>query len=816
MNSLLDRLGKEWLFCDGGSGTILQSWGLKPGELPETWNLTHPEKIVKLHQDYFEAGADVVVTNTFGANGLKFPDHAELKKIVTTAVEHAKTARHNAGRDEDAYVALDIGPTGKLLQPLGDLSFDRAVELFAEVVRIGAEAGCDLISIETMNDAYEVKAAVLAAKENCDLPIFCTTTYDADGKLLTGAPVEGVVALLEGLGVNALGVNCSLGPDQMLPIAKRLVDAASIPVIVNPNAGLPRVEDGRTVYDVGPEEFAGVMEQIADLGIQVAGGCCGTTPDHIRLLRERILKNHPFKAPTAKHRTVVTSFSQVVEIGKKPVVIGERINPTGKKKFQASLKNHDIEAILQVGLAEEDQGADILDVNVGIPEIDEPQMMQDVVTSLQSVTGLPLQIDTSDPAALERALRYYNGKPMVNSVNGKEENIEAVMPIVKKYGGVLVGLVLDEGGIPETAEGRVAIARKIYEAADRYGISRDDIVIDGLTMTVSSDQSAGKTTLETIRRIHDDFHGHTILGVSNVSFGLPARELLNAAFLTMAIQNGLSCAIINPGNEVMMQAFRASCALLDEDPQCMDFIGHYTGYVSSAKRKQGAQGEEAKAAAASASKEGASPAGSALQDAIQRGMKESAASLTVEELKTRDGLAIINEDLIPALDVVGQGFENKTVFLPQLLMSAEAANAAFDEIKKTMQGAPQEKKAKVILATVKGDIHDIGKNIVKVIMENYGYEVLDLGKDVPPETIVDTAIKENVPLVGLSALMTTTVGAMEETIKQLREKKPDTKVMVGGAVMTQEYADQIGADFYGKDAMATVRYAESLYGSNKE
>ena len=808
MKPLLDRLGKEWLFCDGGSGTILQANGLQPGELPETWNLSHKERIVKLHRDYFEAGADIVVTNTFGANALKFPDHEELRQIVTNAVTLAKQARKEVGREDDAYVALDLGPTGKLLEPLGDLSFDRAVELFSEVVRYGAEAGCDLVSIETMNDSYEVKAAVLAAKESCDLPVFATTTYDTDGKLLTGAPVEGVVALLEGLGVNALGVNCSLGPAQMLPIAQRLVNAASIPVIVNPNAGLPRVEDGKTVYDVGPEEFASIMEQIADLGIQVAGGCCGTTPAHIHLLKERILKNHPFKPQTHKHRTVVTSFSQVVEIGPRPVVIGERINPTGKKKFQEALKNHDIESILQVGLSEEDQGADILDVNVGIPKIDEPAMMQEVVTRLQGVTGLPLQIDTSDPKALERALRYYNGKPMVNSVNGKAENIEAVMPIVKKYGGVLVGLVLDEAGIPETADGRLAIAKKIYAAADRYGISRDDIVIDGLTMTISSDQSAAATTLETIRRVRDELHGHTILGVSNVSFGLPARELINANFLTMAIQNGLSCAIINPGNEVMMQAFRTSCALLGMDPQCMNFIAHYSGYVSSAKR---AAGQAQQAASSAAKAEG----GSALQDAIRRGMKESAASLTIEALKTRDGLSIINEDLIPALDVVGNEFEKKIVFLPQLLMSAEAANAAFDEIKKTMTGAPQKKKAKVILATVKGDIHDIGKNIVKVIMENYGYEVIDLGRDVPPETIVDTAIRENVPLVGLSALMTTTVVAMEETIKQLHEKKPDTKVMVGGAVMTQEFADQIGADFYGKDAMASVRYAESMFGDDK-
>ncbi len=812
--NLRERLGREWLFFDGGTGTILQEKGLKPGELPETWNLSHEDAIYDLYMGYLKAGSNIFNTNTFGANALKYPDN--LKDIVEAAVRIAKKARQDSGREDDAYIALDIGPTGKLLEPLGDLSFDRAVELFGETIRYGAAAGADLVLIETMNDSYEAKAAVLAAKENCDLPVLITTTYDEQGKLLTGASVEAVVALLEGLHVDALGVNCSLGPRQMMPIIERLVAAASVPVIVNPNAGLPRTEDGRTVFDVGPEEFAGYMAEIADLGAQMLGGCCGTTPEHIRQTIAAVSEK-PYPVPTPKNRTYVTSFSQAVEIGPKPVIIGERINPTGKKKFKEALRNSDIEYILQEGLREEDQGAHILDVNVGLPEIDEPSMMETVIKRLQGVTGLPLQIDTTDPIALEKALRYYNGKPMVNSVNGKQENIEMVFPLVRKYGGVLVGLALDEDGIPETADGRIAVAKKIYDAADRYGVPRKDLVIDGLAMTISSDTSSALTTLETLRRIRDELHGYSILGVSNISFGLPAREIINANFFTMAIQSGLSCAIINPGNDAMMRAYRASCALLNMDEQCMDYIEAYKDLKLPAAGAAVGGNAPGNGAASSASTGVAAGSKSAtggvlsLQDAVKRGMKESAASATKEALQTRDGLTIINEDLIPALDVVGQGFEAKTVFLPQLLMSAEAAKAAFEVIKQSMAGKPQEIKAKVILATVKGDIHDIGKNIVKVMMENYGYDVIDLGKDVPPELIVQTALEQNVQLVGLSALMTTTVVSMEETIKLLRKEKPDCKVAVGGAVMTQEYADAIGADFYGKDAMATVRYADSLF-----
>ena len=805
---LLERLGKEWLVFDGGTGSILQSKGLRGGELPETWNLIRPEDIIDLHCGYLRAGCDIFNTNTFGANALKFPDN--LEAIVTAAVNNAKEARRRAGR-EDAFVALDIGPTGKLLEPLGDLPFERAVELFGEVVRYGSRAGADLVLIETMSDSYEAKAAVLAARENCSLPVCITVTFDEKGKLLTGGSVDSTVALLEGLRVDALGVNCGLGPEQMIPIVRRLTEVCSVPVIVNPNAGLPRTEGGRTVYNVGPEEFAGWMEKIAEMGVQAVGGCCGTTPEHIRLTAERVRKM-PFREQTRKNRTVVSSFSQCVEIGARPVIIGERINPTGKKKFKQALREGDIEYILREGLRQEDSGAHILDVNVGLPEIDEPAMMVSVVQKLQSVLALPLQIDTTDPEALERGMRIYNGKPMVNSVNGKKESIETVFPLVRKYGGVLVALVLDEDGIPSDAEGRIRIARRIYEAADRYGVPREDIVIDGLAMTISSDNTSALVTLETLRRVRDELHGHTILGVSNISFGLPRRSVINSYFLAMALQSGLNAAIMNPGNEEMMESYRAYCALAGLDPQCMGFIEAYAGTQDRAPAAK-APAAPAGASDGAAGRASAALAGAMrLNESVVRGMAQSAAEAARKALADTSALELINRDLIPALDHVGKGFEKGTVFLPQLLMSAEAAKAAFEVIKETLQGQTQKVKGRIILATVKGDIHDIGKNIVKVMLENYGYEVIDLGKDVAPETVVETAIRENIALVGLSALMTTTVVSMEETIRLLHEKKPDTKVVVGGAVMTQEYADAIHADCYAKDAMATVHFAEEVFG----
>ena len=788
---LTERLGREWLFFDGGTGTILQERGLTAGELPETWNLTRPEvELIAVHRAYLDAGSDIICANTFGANALKFPQN--LREIVEAGIRNAQQARREAGR-EDAYIALDVGPTGRLLQPMGDLPFEQAVEVFGDVVRIGAAAGADLVLIETMSDSYEAKAAVLAAKENCDLPVLVTTIFDEKGKLLTGGTVDSVVAMLEGLRVDALGVNCGLGPKQMLPIVRRLTEVSSLPIIVNPNAGLPRSENGKTVYDIDADEFADLMEQIADLGVQALGGCCGTTPVHIRKMIERC-KNHYFVPPVPKHRTVVSSFSQAVEIGVKPVIIGERINPTGKSKFKAALRENNIEYILSEGLTQEDNGAHILDVNVGLPEIDEPAMMERVVTKLQGVTALPLQIDTSDTAAMERGMRLYNGKPMINSVSGKQESMQAVFPLVRKYGGVVVGLTLDENGIPDTAEGRVQIAKRIYDTAAQYGIAAEDIVIDGLAMTISSDSHSALTTLETIRRVRDELGGRTILGVSNISFGLPQREIINANFFTMALQNGLSCAIINPNADAMMRAYRAFLALTDQDPQCADYIAAY--------------GNQPAAAAVQATSDAAMPLG----ESIERGLQTRAAEAAKQALISIPPLELVNTELIPALDRVGKGFEAGTVFLPQLLMSAEAAKAAFEVVKDAMRGETQAVRGKIILATVKGDIHDIGKNIVKVLLENYGYQVIDLGKDVAPEVILDTVRQEQVLLVGLSALMTTTVVSMEQTIRLLHDKAPEAKIVVGGAVLTQEYADSIGADCYAKDAMATVHYADQVFG----
>ncbi|MGI6511174.1 MAG: homocysteine S-methyltransferase family protein [Catenisphaera adipataccumulans] len=791
MKSLRSRLGKEWLFCDGGTGTSLQALGLAGGELPERWNQTHPDRIRALHEDYLKAGCDIINTNTFGLNTLKFP--GEVESLTAAAVHLAQEAKERTGR-EDAYIALDIGPTGKLLKPMGDLDFEEAVALFAETIRAGAQAGADLVLIETMSDSYESKAAVLAAKENCSLPVLITNIYNENGKLMTGGTPETVVAMLEGLGVDAVGVNCGFGPQEMIPIVKRLTACASVPVIVNPNAGLPKQIKGRTVYDLGAEEFAQTMVDIAKLGVQVVGGCCGTTPDYIKRARELVLKHVPFRPIEPKHRAVICSGSQLAEIGPKPLLIGERINPTGKKRLKQALREHDLNYILQQGLAQEEAGADVLDVNIGLPELDEPAMMAEVTTALQSVTTLPLQLDSSDPDALERGMRLYNGKPMINSVNGKAESMAAVFPLIKKYGGVCVGLALDENGIPDSADGRIAIAKKIYAKAAEYGIAPEDIVIDGLAMTVSSDSRSALITLETIRRVRDELQGHSILGVSNISFGLPQRQIINAHFLTLAMQDGLSCAIMNPNNAEMMKSVRAYMALMNLDENCLQYIQAYS-------EQETAPPVQTKTAYT-------------LSQCIQKGLAEQAAEATRSKLATTDGLTLINEEMIPALDLVGKGFEKGTIFLPQLLMAAEAAKAAFAVIKESMAGQPRETKGKVILATVKGDIHDIGKNIVKVMLENYGYEVIDLGKDVPPETIVQTAVDQQIKLVGLSALMTTTVVSMEETIKMLHTVKPDTKVVVGGAVLTEEYAEMIHADAYAKDAMATVRYADQVFGAD--
>ena len=814
--SILDEIKVRRLYCDGGMGSLLQAAGLAAGELPERWNLSHPEVITDVHRKYLAAGADIMTTNTFGANRLKYDGDGELKAIVEAAVANAKKAVEEAGR---GYVALDLGPTGKLLKPLGDLPFETAVSLYKEVVSIGAAAGADLVLIETMSDSYELKAAVLAAKEagfkpetGERLPIFATVIYDEKGKLLTGGNVESTVALLEGLGVDVLGVNCGLGPEQMKGIVKDILEVSSTPVLVNPNAGLPRSENGKTVYDVDPKDFAAVMEEIVKMGAVITGGCCGTTPDHIHAMVE-LTKDIPVLMPEKKHRTVISSYSQAVVFDKKTIIIGERINPTGKSKFKQALRDHNLEYILREGVTQQDNGADVLDVNVGLPEIDEPSMMEDVVKELQAVIDLPLQLDTSSAEAMERGLRVYNGKPLINSVNGKKEVMEQIFPLVAKYGGVVVGLCLDEDGIPETAEGRIAVGKKIIETAATYGIGPEDIILDGLCMTVSSDSQGAIVTLETLRKIRDELGGKSVLGVSNISFGLPQREIINGAFFTMAMESGLSAAIINPNSEAMMRAYYSFNALMNLDPQCSQYISIYSGQTAGLGQTigKGGGGSNGSGTAGNGSA-GAGSTGS-LGNAIERGLKEVAVESVTALLKEKEALDVINEEIIPALDHVGKGFEKGTVFLPQLLMSAEAAKAAFEVIKNAMAGSgeAQEKKGTIILATVKGDIHDIGKNIVKVLLENYSYDVIDLGKDVPPETVVEEAVSRHVPLVGLSALMTTTVPSMEETIKQLRENAPWVKVMVGGAVLTQEYADTIGADAYCKDAMASVHYAETVF-----
>ena len=804
--NIRERLGKELLFLDGGMGTLLQAEGLAPGELPETWNIEHPEKVEAIHRRYYEAGSDVVLANTFGANVCKFhDDRYTVEEVIRAGIANAKRAGEQIGKE--TYVALDMGPTGKLLKPMGDLDFDDAYEAFAEAVRYGEKYGADLIHIETMSDTYEVKAAILAAKENSSLPVFVTMIFDERGKLLTGGDVPSVVAMLEGLRVDALGLNCGLGPKQMLPILNDLRRYTSLPIIVKPNAGLPKQKNGETYYDVEPDEFARIMQEVVKEGACVIGGCCGTTPEHIKKLVEEC-KELPLREIEKKHDTIVSSYGQAVILDDMPRIIGERINPTGKKKFKEALKNEDMDYILKEAITQQDKGAHILDVNVGLPDIDEVAMMEKVVKELQRVTSLPLQIDTVDGKAMERAMRIYNGKPMINSVNGKQVSMDEVFPLVRKYGGVVVGLTIDEEGIPKDAEGRVRVAGKIINEAAKYGIDKKDIVIDVLTMTISSEKDGAKVTLEALKRVREEFGVRTVLGVSNISFGLPRRPIVNSYFYAMAMQNGLTAGIINPSSEDMMKAYRSYNALMGFDENCTNYISTYAGTTETVT----VQASQAAAAAGNAPK--AAGVEMTLKYAIERGLKEEAHHITRDLIGTREPLDIIQEELIPALNVVGEGFEKGTVFLPQLLMSADAAKIAFAVIKDVLasSGQEEEKKEKIILATVKGDIHDIGKNIVKVLLENYGFDVIDLGKDVPPEAIVEKAVEENVTLVGLSALMTTTVVSMEETIKLLREKKPDCKVMVGGAVLNQDYADMIGADFYGKDAMQSVHYAQKFFG----
>ena len=790
--TILEKIKNGFTYFDGGTGTVLQKKGLKAGELPEEWNITHREEIIDLHLSYINAGSHIINTNTFGANILKF-EKTHLEEVITAAVENALEAKKRSGRD-DVWIALDIGPSGKLLKPYGTLDFEDAVSVFAETVKIGTDKGIDLINIETMTDAYETKAAVLAAKENSNLPVFTSNVYDEKGKLMTGADAKAMVALLEGLGVSALGLNCSLGPGEMKDIAKEICCYASVPVIVKPNAGLPETVGGETVYNVLPTDFASEMAEIAKNGAVILGGCCGTNPDYITALVEKT-KNIKSVEIEDKNLTLVSSCTHAVEIGKKPVIIGERINPTGKKLFKEALRNHDIDYIMNEAFSQQEKKCHILDVNVGLPEIDEKSLLTEVVDSLQAVIDLPLQIDTSDIDAMESAMRRYNGKPMINSVNGKQDCMDRIFPLVKKYGGVVVGLTLDENGIPDTAEERIEIAKKLFNEAGKYGIAKKDIIIDPLTLTVSTGSENARITLKAVNGLKE-LGVNTVLGVSNISFGLPERQNINSGFYFLALNAGLDAAIINPKSEEMMKAYYSFCALMGYDDNFLDYIE----FASDAKKAEAPIEENTNDMFL-------------LRTAVLRGQGKKAATAAETLLKEMKPTELIDTILIPALNEVGQDFEKNKLFLPQLLMSADAAGKAFDIIKQQIaeHGETSAKKGTAVLATVKGDIHDIGKNIVKVILENYGFDVIDLGKDVAPETIADTVIKNNIKLCGLSALMTSTVPAMEETIKLLKEKAPDCKTVVGGAVLTQEYADMIGATFYAKDAMETVRFAEEIY-----
>ena len=775
------------LILDGAMGTMLQAAGLPAGQLPELWNLTHPETVAAIHRRYVEAGSRVLYTNTFGANRLKAAGcgHSPAE-LVTGAVRCAREAA--AGRD--VKVALDIGPIGRLLEPLGDLSFDEAYELFKELIVAGENAGADLVVIETMSDLYEVKAAVLAAKENSRLPVWVTMTFEATGRSFLGVTVSSMALTLTGLGADALGFNCSLGPKELMPLVRELREWTDLPIILKPNAGLPDPASGE--YGITPAEFAAAMEEAPGLGVSMIGGCCGTTPDFIRALREGFEGLAPAVPFPPKRSGVCSCVNTAESDGVR--VIGERINPTGKKRFQQALREHDLDYIVRQAIEQQDAGADILDVNVGLPGMDEAALMRDVVRAVQEAVDLPLQIDSADPAAIEAGLRVYNGKAIVNSVNGKKEVLDSILPLCKKYGAAVVGLCMDENGIPPDWQGRVNIARRIMDAALACGIPKSDILIDCLTLTVSAQQDQAVQTLQALRYIREMLGLKTVLGVSNISFGLPSRETITACFLSQALYAGLDFPIINPNQRTVMDTVAAYRVLSGQDRDSEAYIRRFADAP----------------AAPIAEKRGAA----SLSDAVMRGLGRETAALTEASLSNMDELEVVNRLLIPALDQVGERYEKQEIFLPQLIKAAGAACEGFEIIKKRIaqRGGKSVSKGKIILATVQGDIHDIGKNIVRVVLENYGYTVLDLGRDVPPEKIVEAVVRENVKLVGLSALMTTTVPSMAKTIEALRRSGHLCKIMVGGAVLTPEYAAEIGADYYAKDAKQSADIAKEVLG----
>ena len=775
-------------FLDGAMGTELLSAGLPLGQRPEILCFTAPEVVADVHRRYLRAGSDVIYANTFGANAHKLAGTCyTVEQIVAQAV---KVARQAAG-ETGALVALDVGPIGELLEPLGTLSFEQAYDLFREMVEAGAAAGADLVVFETMTDLGEVRAAVLAAQECCDLPIYVTMTFEENHRTFTGCTIPAMALTLEGLGVDAIGINCSLGPKEILPLAQELMEWTDLPVIVKPNAGLP--DPVTNEYQITPEEFAREMEAFADLGVTILGGCCGTRPDFIQALTCRLAGKTPGqRKPKTRHG--VCCASRAAELNGVRV-IGERINPTGKKRFQQALREHDLNYILERGIEQQEAGADILDVNVGLPGLDEPAMMTDVVKALQGVVPLPLQIDSSDPRAIEAGLRHFAGKAIVNSVNGKREVLDTVLPIVKRYGAAVVGLAMDEEGIPQTAEKRLEIARRILDAALAHGIPREDVYIDCLTLTVSAQQDQARETLKAVRMVKEELGLHNVLGVSNISFGLPDRLRITENFLIQAMECGLDLPIVNPNQRQIMDAVATYRVLSGEDRDAAAYIDRFanTAPVPAAP--------------------GPAPRMD-IETAVAKGLREECRRLTVELLGSMTELEIINELLIPALDRVGERYERQEIFLPQLIQSANASCEAFEVIKQSIlsRGGESVSKGKIIVATVEGDIHDIGKNIVKVILENYGYQVIDLGRDVPVQKVVDEAIRQDVHLIGLSALMTTTVKSMAKTIQALHQSGHPCKVWVGGAVLTPEYAKEIRADFYARDAKESVDIAKQVLG----
>ena len=777
---LQERLKKEILVFDGAMGTQLQEAGLKAGEIPECLNITHPELIQSIHQKYLNAGADFITTNTFGANALKMKDvNYSLKEIIEAAIDNAKVAQKNTNRQNNSYIALDIGPIGQLLEPMGTLSFDQAYEIIKEQVLL-AKDKVDLVLLETMTDIYEVKAGVLAVKENSDLPVFVTMTYETNQRTLSGCDPVTMVNILEGLNVDALGINCSLGPVELTPIINEVLKTASLPVILQPNAGLPCLVAGKTCYNMDSDTFVAESIKHVKNGVRIIGGCCGTTPEFIAKLKKAIPAKPVITTPVKATR--VSSGSKTVEFGHHVVVCGERLNPTGKKKLKEALKQQRYDELVIEAIKQDQAKAHVLDVNVGLPGIDEVATMKHVIKLLQEVISLPLQIDSSNAQAIEQACRYYNGKPLINSVNGKTETMEAIFPIVKKYGGVVIGLTLDENGIPPKAKDRLEIAKKIIKTAAKYGISKENIIIDCLVLTVSAQQKEVMETIKAVRMVKEELGVHTVLGVSNVSFGLPNRPLLNKTFLTMAMAAGLDLPIINPLDKELMDAIDAFNVLYNYDQDATIYIQNQSNQtVTSIKNTTDFT----------------------LEDIIIRGLKDEVKTATKKQLETKDGLEIINNILIPALDKVGKQYENNTIFLPQLIQAAETSKIAFGVIKDTFKETTAT-KGPVIMATVHGDIHDIGKNIVKVVLESYGYKIIDLGKDVPPETVVDAFYQYHPKAIGLSALMTTTVASMEKTIAMLKKIDNMCPIFVGGAVLTADYAKEINADYYSKDAMDAV------------